>query len=143
MTRAYRILQYTGDVGVHARGASLAEALENLARALFAVMVDLRTVRVRQWATVSVEAADGESLAVDWLNALLYQWETSRVLYRDIRIQRLAQRPGRLRLTARCGGEPLDETRHMTKTHVKAATYHAARVWQHAGAHAADVLLDI
>lgn len=140
----YRALEHTGDVVVQAWAPDLPRTLANLGKALFAVMVDLRTVRVRQWRRVEAEAPDAESLAVEWLNALLFDWETSRMLVREVNVTGLMARPGRWRVRARCGGEPLDEGRHVTRTHVKAATYHGVHVRGADGpACTVRVLLDI
>jgi SHS2 domain-containing protein len=69
---------------------------------------------------VEVEAPDQEALLVDWLNHLLYLYDTKGFLAREIEILEIAA----TRLKARLAGEELDLQRHIVKTGVKAATYH-------------------
>ena len=49
MTRPYRFLEHTGEVGAQAWGTDLAAVFGAAAQALFAVMADLRSVRLRRW----------------------------------------------------------------------------------------------
>ena len=124
---------------MRASGADLAEAMAGAAQALFGVMVDLRGVRVRRWMEVTVRSTDLEALLVEWLNELLFRWETTRVLLRRFVVEEVS--PTRLR--ARCGGEPYSEGRHHLKLDVKAATYHRARVLQSEQGCNAYVILDV
>lgn len=124
MARSYRFLEHTGDVFLEASGDTLGDALASAGQALFAVMVDLRGVRIRAWVDVEVHSADAEGLMVEWLQELLYQWETTGLLFRRIEVTEATETT----LRARCGGEPVDPARHRLKAQVKAVTYHQARV---------------
>ena len=139
MPPSHRYLKHTGEVAVRASGANLAEAMAGAAQALFGVMVDLRGVRVRRWTEVTVRSTDVESLLVEWLNELLFRWETKGVLLRRFVVEEVS--PTRLR--ARCGGEPYSERRHRLKLDVKAATYHQTRVLQGEQGCTAYVVLDV
>lgn len=139
MARPYRFLEHTGDAFLEASGASLAEAMAGAAQALFAVMVDLRGVKVRQWADVHVVSTGASSLLVDWLNELIYQWETTGLLLRRFVVERATE----TEITARCGGEPSDPQRHRLKAQVKAATYHQAQVARRGGRWTVRVILDL
>ena len=139
MARPYRFLDHSGDAVLEATGASLGEAMAGAAQALFAVMVDLRGVRVSRWTDVEVTSTDASSLLVDWLNELLYQAETAGLLLRRFDVQQASG----TRILARCGGEPLDPRRHQLKAHVKAATYHRAEVAYGGGRWMVRALLDL
>ena len=138
MTRPYRFLEHTGEVGAQAWGTDLAAVLGAAAQALFAVMADLRSVRVRRWAEVEVQSPNVESLLVEWLNDLLFRWETTRLLLRRFEVEATETR-----LRARCGGERYDPRRHRLKLDVKGATYHQARVDQSPRGCTARVVLDV
>lgn len=105
------------DIGVRGRGRSLAEAFAQAARALTAVMVDPDKVEPRIAVPVSVEAPDPEILLVDWLNALVLETATRRLLLGRFEV---AIDDGRLQATA--WGEPIDPERHAPAVEVKGAT---------------------
>jgi len=150
----FTLLEHTADVGVSACGESLEEALRWLAAGTFSLIVDPDTVADSQSRVVSVSARDRESLAVDWLNELLYQYEATGFLLKDCRIF-LEQCDGEqcdgeqrhgeheeLKLEAHCRGDLLDPARHHILTVVKAATYHDLSVSQGRGWQI-NVILDV
>lgn len=114
---------HVADIGVRGYGHSKAAAFEQAALALMAVMVDPTTVQPRLEVTVECTAPDDELLLVDWLNALLYEMATRRLLFGAFQVQLAA---GRLQGCAR--GEPLDSAQHSLGVEVKGATYTALRV---------------
>jgi SHS2 domain-containing protein len=69
---------------------------------------------------VAVECAapDVELLLVDWLNALIYEMATRRMLF-----SRFAVDIDGHHLTATAWGEPVDITRHRPAAEVKGASY--------------------
>ena len=139
MAPSYRYLQHTSEVSLRAYGANLAEAMAGAAQALFAVMVDLRGLRQRRWMEVTVESSGVEDLLVEWLNELLFRWETTGVLLRRFEVEEVSE----TRVRARCGGEPYDPQRHRLKLEVKAATYHQVRVLQGKEGCTVYVVLDV
>ena len=52
-----------------------------------AVVVPLEALAPREGVAVTVEAPDLEILLVDWLNAIIYEMATRRVLFRDFRVE--------------------------------------------------------
>jgi tRNA nucleotidyltransferase (CCA-adding enzyme) len=114
------------DVGLAGYGPSLASAFEQVALALTAVITD-QPVAGSERIGVSCEAPDAEYLLVEWLNAIVFEMATRRMLFGqyDVTID------GR-RLTGRLCGEPLDVARHQPAVEVKGATYTALSVDQDA-----------
>lgn len=117
--------QHMADIGVHGYGGTLAEAFEQAALAMTAVIVE--PAEVRGIVPVSVEciAPDPELLLVDWLNAWIFEMATRQMLFS--RFQVVLTHNG-LRGLGR--GEPLDRARHHPAVEIKGATYTALRVWQ-------------
>lgn len=111
------------DIGVRGRGRSPAEAFAQAARALTAVMVDPGTVEPRVAVQVACSAPDLEILLVDWLNALILETATRRLLLGRFEV---AIEDGRLLATA--WGEPIDPARHAPAVEVKGATMTELRV---------------
>jgi SHS2 domain-containing protein len=106
------------DIGIRGIGATREEAFEQAALALTAVVTDPAKVREQTAVHVEREAADDELLFIDWLNALIYDMATLKLLF-----ARSSVRIEKGRLVATAWGEPLDRARHRPAVEVKAATY--------------------
>jgi SHS2 domain-containing protein len=75
----YGYFDHDADVGVFGRGATIEQALENAARATFALMWEPRDVAMRDEVEVEFEEADAELALFTWLNALLGQAAARRL----------------------------------------------------------------
>lgn len=106
------------DIGVRGVGASREEAFEQAALALTAVITDPHLVAPREEIEVSCEAPDDELLLVDWLNALVYEMATRKMLF-----GRFAVHIEGGRLHAKAWGEPTEVSKHQPAVEVKGATY--------------------
>ena len=127
-------MDHTADIGVSAHGETLEEALRWLAAGTFSLIVDPGCVASNVSRVVFVTARDQESLAVDWLNELLYQYEAMGFLLKECRIslegtsEESSAEGGELTLQAHCRGDNLNPARHHILTVGKAATYHGLSV---------------
>jgi tRNA nucleotidyltransferase (CCA-adding enzyme) len=106
------------DIGVRGVGPTQAAAFEQAALALTAVVVDPASVTAREVVPVSCEAPDDELLLAVWLDAVVYEMATRRMLFS--RFEVTVESPGRLH--ARALGEPVDVARHEPAVEVKGAT---------------------
>jgi tRNA nucleotidyltransferase (CCA-adding enzyme) len=106
------------DMGVRGVGASKEQAFEQAALALTAVITDPHTVMPVACVEVACEAPDDEFLLVDWLNALVYEMATRRMLFSRFEVH---LEDGRLQ--GRMWGERVDVARHQPAVEVKGATY--------------------
>ena len=109
---------HEADIGVLGRGSSREAAFEEAAVALTAVITDPDTVSCRESVTIECEAPDLELLFVDWLNALVYEMATRRMLF-----SRFSVGLDGTRLHATACGEAIEVTRHQPAAEVKGATY--------------------
>ena len=123
MAPPYETFEHDADVGVRGRGATLAEAFANAGLALTAVVADPASLRETLSVDLACEAEGDEPLLFDWLNALVFEMATRRVLFARFE---LAIEGGRLR--ARAFGEPVDVARHAPAVEVKGATWTGLRV---------------
>jgi SHS2 domain-containing protein len=114
------LLDHTADVGIEARGKTLKEAFENAARGMMMLMMNLDTVTVKEYRTITIEAPDRDSLLVRWLSELLYLFDAEKFIACTCEIQLLHSNG----LSATVGGELLDHEKHETNVYVKAVTYH-------------------
>jgi SHS2 domain-containing protein len=127
------------DVGVRGIGATREEAFEQVALALTAVVTEPAGVAGREPVKIEREAPDDELLLADWLNALIYEMATRRLLF-----GRFAVRLRDHRLEATAWGEPLERARHRPVVEVKGATYTALSVAQRDdGAWVAQCVVDV
>lgn len=135
----YHLLTHTADLGFRLYGETLAELFMNAGLALYGTITDRRKIKAQDHQEVVVESIDVGALLVDWLNQLLYLFETKGFLGREIQVEEITS----TRLTASLRGERFDPERHEFKTGIKAATYHNLEVKPTATGWEATVILDI
>lgn len=109
---------HQSDIGVRGIGATKEAAFEGAARAMTAVIADPDSVAPAQEITMACEAPDDELLLVDWLNVLVYEMATRKMLF-----SRFAVRITGHALQAAAWGEPVEVARHQPAVEVKGATY--------------------
>ena len=139
MEAGYRILDHPADLGIEARGNTLAEAFEQAACGLVSVIVDPDSVRPVESRAVIIEAGDHQQLLVRWLTEVLYLYDGLKFVPRDFRIERVSSRL----LEAQVRGEPFDRLRHAVRLDVKAITYHQLEIRRRGSGHGLQVFLDI
>ncbi len=138
MGKDFEILNHTADVGIIAYGADMKQAFANMAKGLFSLIADLDSVEEVLHRDAELTAADEESLLVEWLNELIYLFDTEGIIFKRFDIIQLDN----TRLKARGYGEKVDKSRHKIKMGVKAATYHMLKVERGDGGRV-QVLFDI
>jgi tRNA nucleotidyltransferase (CCA-adding enzyme) len=117
--------EHEADIGVRATAPSRETLFERLAEALTAIITEPDRVRSVETITIHCEAPDDAMLLVDWLNALVYEMATRRMVFGAWHVELDG-----LRLTARVSGETVDRARHQPVVEVKGATYTALSVEQ-------------
>jgi tRNA nucleotidyltransferase (CCA-adding enzyme) len=131
---------HQADVGIRGVGPSLEAALGQAALALTAVVTDPARVEPRDELTIACEASNPDDLFFDWLDALVGEMSTRRMLFGefDVRVEDH-------HLTARVRGEPIDRARHQPAVEVKGPTYTALRVFSDAetGEWTAECVVDV
>ena len=116
---------HMADIGVRGIGATRAQAFEQAALAMTAVITDPAGVAARAAVEIECEAPDEELLLADWLNALVYEMSTRKMLF-----SRFVVRFGGTRLAGEAWGERVDPNRHHPAVEVKGATYTELKVAQ-------------
>ena len=118
----WELFPHGADVGVRGWGATPAEAFEQAAHALMAVVTDSE-VQPLVAIEVECEAPDLELLLVEWLNTVIYEMAVREMLFR-----RFVVRIDGGRLAGTLWGEPVDVERHTPACEPKGATYTALKV---------------
>jgi tRNA nucleotidyltransferase (CCA-adding enzyme) len=109
---------HEADIGVRGIGSTKEAAFEQAGLALTAVITDLDSVAPAQAVSIACEASDEELLLADWLNALVYEMATRKMLF-----SRFAVGFNDRSLHATAWGEPIEIARHQPAVEVKGATY--------------------
>jgi protein archease len=139
---AYVFFDHTGDVGVTVRAPSLDNLFAGAALALTDTMTDRRLVGAAHSSPVELRASGVDLLLVEWLNELIYRFDTGGWLVAGARIE-VVESGGQWMVRGAVDGETLDPGRHPIRTLVKAATYHALSVTFVGGEWEATVVLDV
>jgi SHS2 domain-containing protein len=130
---------HMADLGVRGHGANLEEAFEQAAVALTAVIVDPTEVSASQPVSFECSAPDLELLLTDWLNALIYEMATRKMLF-----SRFEVKLDGTRLKATAWGEAVDRQRHQPAVEAKGATYTELKVIQEKdGSWIAQCVIDV
>jgi len=111
-----------GIVGV---GNTLAEAFEQAALAMTAIITDPERIAPELKVEIRCGDLDVELLFVDWLNALIYEMSSNRMLFCRFEVNVMDHR-----IEATAWGEKIDVARHQPVVEIKGATYTALRVYR-------------
>lgn len=125
-------------MGVRGIAPTEAAAFEQAAVAMSALITDPSDVAAKEMITLECEAPNHELLLVDWLNSLLYEMATRRMLF-----SRFAVRLEGNHLHGQAWGEALDRERHQPAVEIKGATYTALRVDHVNGQWSAQTVVDV
>lgn len=110
-------MPHGADVTICGFGNSKAKAFEQAAVALTAIMAQPEEVAAVESVEIACSAPDDELLLVEWLNALIYEMATRKMLFSKFEVH-----IGAHNLSAKAWGEPIDIDRHELGTEVKGAT---------------------
>ena len=119
-------------------GASKAEAFEQAALALTAAIADPAQVAPAMRVAIECEGPDDELLFAAWLNAIVYEMSTRKMLF-----ARFAARIEDGRLEGEAWGEKIDVARHHPAVEIKGATYTTLRVAREGERWVAQTVVDV
>ncbi|MEN8711680.1 MAG: archease [Arenicellales bacterium] len=134
----WKHFEHQADIGVRGFGNSMAEAFEQAALAMIAIVTDLSHIAPIQAIDVACKDTDQELLLVDWLNALVYETATRKILFSRFEVNIMDGQ-----LTARAWGEPINIERHQPAVEIKGATYTELKVYQEQGQWIAQCVVDV
>ncbi len=109
---------HVADIGIRGYGKTLGQAFAQAALALTAAVTDLESVGTAERVSVECTAPDPELLLAEWLNMIVYEMATRKMLFSrfDLSIRRD-------QLRAEIWGEAVERERHQPAVEVKGATY--------------------
>lgn len=135
----FEIIEHTADIGIRAFGASETEVFENAAIGMFSLISDLEKIREDNDFNIEIEAEDRETLLVEWLNELIYLYDSQELLLKSFRIASLKETA----LRGIAYGEHIDPSRHDLNADIKAATYHMLKIKKDPDGWIAEIIFDV
>jgi tRNA nucleotidyltransferase (CCA-adding enzyme) len=135
----WELFPHGADMGVRGIAPSKAAAFEQAAVALTAVVTDPARVAAKNSVHLSCTAADDELLLVEWLNALIFEMATRKMLFArfEVAIENHT-------LAATAWGEAIDFNRHELGVEVKGATCTSLQVCrEESGQWSAQCVVDV
>jgi tRNA nucleotidyltransferase (CCA-adding enzyme) len=137
-TGRWELFSHEADMGVRGIGPTLAKAFEQCALALTAVITDPGRVTDQSSIVIKCHAPDNELLLVDWLNALIYEIATRKMVFGRYHV---AIHDGHLQ--GKAWGEAIDVGKHQPAVETKGATYTTLRVAREHGQWIAQTVIDV
>jgi SHS2 domain-containing protein len=111
------------DVGIRGYGPTPAAAFGQAALAMTAAMTNPAQVELRETVIVECRAASLEELFFDWIDALVFEMSTRRMLFGRFEVEM-----DDCRLRARVMGEAVDRSKHQPAIEIKGPTFTQLRV---------------
>lgn len=129
---------HEADMGVRGVGNSLAEAFEQGALAMTAIVTDPAGIEPRERVTTEYSTPDVELLFVEWLNSIVYEMAVRHMVF-----GRFVVTIEGMQLRAEIWGERVDTQRHHPAVEVKGATYTGLSVAHESSQWVAQTVVDI
>jgi SHS2 domain-containing protein len=141
--KKFEFLEHMGDAYIAAYGKTLEEAFSNAGLAMFEVMTDTKSIEPKLKDEIKVEGEDEIILLHNWLEALLLKFEIELKLYSSFNVKKIKRKNGGFSLEAEVFGETFNRDKHLSKTEVKAVTYHQMGIFQESGKFIVKFILDL
>lgn len=138
MNRNWELYSHTADMGIRGFGDTMEESFEAAAIAMVAVNVDPGKIEPQKKIEVICSEQDNELLLVQWLNSLLYEMATRKMLFSKFKV---AINNGEL--TGYAWGEKLDLKKHQPVVEIKGISYSDLKVTHENGKWIAQCIVDI
>ncbi len=129
---------HDADMGVRGIGDSKEKAFEQAAVALTAVIAEPATVCANECVELSCEGPDDELLLVNWLNDVIFEMATRKMLFGRYQVSIAGNS-----LRGKAWGEAMDASKHDLAVEVKGATCTALAVKRENGAWIAQCVVDV
>ena len=135
----FRYIEHPSDVGFEAYGTTLEELFVNAALAMYSFMTDVDAIEATEERAVTVQAEDLYSLMFDWLDELLFLFESESLVMKRFDI---SVNESEFSIQGTCLGGTFDPERHDAGIIIKAVTYNMMEVKRNEQWHA-RVVLDV
>jgi len=138
MKRNWEHYSHTADMGIRGFGDTMEEAFAAAAAAMVAINVPPEKIKPQKKIEVTCTEQDRELLFVAWLNGILYEMATRKMLFSKFEVKIESGR-----LTGFAWGEKLDLKRHKPVVEIKGVSYSDLKVTEENGKWLAQCIVDI
>lgn len=125
MAARWEHFDHDADIGIRGIAPTMAQAFEQAAIALTAVVTDPERVMPSETLSIHCQASDPELLFLDWISELIFQMSTRGLIFSRYQVAIDDNK-----LTAIVTGEKVNVTRHQPAVEIKGATFTELRVHQ-------------
>ena len=138
MNKQFEQVDISGDVGIKVWGQDLEELFKNAAIGMSALITDVSTVPESESREVHVIAESNEDLLVQWLNELVFLFDTYNYIGKSFSLSIINKK-----LKAEISGGTFDPSTSESRLLIKAATYHDLSLSETSTHWEAKVIFDI
>jgi SHS2 domain-containing protein len=138
MKKQFEQIDISGDVGLKIWGQELEELFANAAEGMSELITDISSVPESESREVHVIAESNEDLLVQWLNELVFLFDTYNFLGKRFSINIINKQ-----LEAEITGGTFDPSKEVSRLLIKAATYHELSLSKTNSHWEATVIFDI
>ena len=136
-----RYIEHPSDVGFEVYGTTLEELFANAAIACYGFMTDVEEIEETEERAIEIESEDLYSLMFDWLDELLFLFESESLVFKKFDLKVDVSGDG-TSISGRCRGGKFDPYRHESGIIIKAVTYNMMEIKKNELWHA-RVVLDV
>ena len=138
MNKKYEQVDISGDVGIKVWGQDLEELFKNAAIGMSELITDVSTVPESESREVHVDAESYEDLLVQWLNELVFLFDTYNYIGKSFSLSIIDNK-----LKAEISGGTFNPSAYESRLLIKAATYHDLSLSKKDSHWEATVIFDI
>ncbi len=138
MIKQFEQVDISGDVGIKVWGQTLEELFENAARGMFELITDVSALNESESREVHVVADSDEDLLVQWLNELVFLFDSYNYLGKTFSLNIINKK-----LKAVISGGTFNPSTGESRLLIKAATYHDLSLTKTSSHWEATVIFDI
>lgn len=140
MPRNFETFSHTADIGLKVRGETIAALFENAALGLTSLLTDPEKIHSEKKVAFKLKSSVGwESLLVEWLQEILYEFTVRKMAFSKFHVQRISE----YFLEAEADGELIQSDRHPILREVKAVTYHNLKIDRDKEGFRTEIIIDI
>ena len=126
--KKWQHFQHVADIGIRGLGETPEQAFVQAAIAMTAVITEPELVDAKTCIDVECESLDLEYLFMDWINALVFEMATRKMLFSQFEVSISDHK-----LNARVCGEMVNREKHQPAVEIKGATLTELRVKEQKG----------
>lgn len=136
--KSWEHFNHDADMGVRGWGKTCEEAFEMAATALTGIITNPSRVEKKQEIKIACRGKDLEFLLVAWLNDLIYEIDTRKMLFGNFKVH-----IQNFHLEATLSGEPVNIQKHEPVVDVKGASFTELLVQEQNGLWVAQCVIDV